>query len=213
MADDELGGGFSLPGLPPFQAGVATVGAPQPLCTKRPPVPIDVSNLRAFGNSGKASLLFAGGFPAAVRRMGVEVPDPATEGREPEGAEADDEAIGCEPPIHIGVVLALPLVLALGRAGKATEEDIPGLLLDADGLAHWMLLGPAATGAGVEPGTALPLRVVLFFSFNTRVVCFSRAAAPAPEPGCNVGPALAAFAQPELDVVAPCIPPKPGSEG
>lgn len=82
-----------------------------------------------------------------------------------------------------------------GRAGKA--EDGGGRTDDCGGVQ--VVDDPALL--------ALPRRV-LFFSRRTRVECFCDGAAAG-----AVGDAAAAAAHPLDEVVAPCMPPRPGSEG
>lgn len=174
---------------------------------------IVVWTLGAAGSAGKASLLLVAGAgppPPPVLLTGVEEPEArALDVEDPAAAET----AGCVPPIQSGADLPADGLLELGSAGKAADEDAAGALDWPD---HCTLLG-AVVAAEAEPGTLappLPLRAcVLFFSLRTLVVCLSRVPAPAPVPGCNVGPEAAAPAHPLELVVAPCMPPSPGKLG
>lgn len=111
------------------------------------------------------------------------------------------------PPSHRDCAGRAPDA-APGSAGKAGEEVAGDEVLA--GAVH-VVPGTARTaGAGPvedEMLAALPRRVLLF-SFKTRVVCRCEAGV-----GFAVGDAATADAQPLVEVVAPCMPPRPGSDG
>lgn len=160
---------------------------------------IVVVGLGAVGSAGKASSAEVP-FPRLPPPLVLLVPEP--------GSSA--EGRGVEPP---------PLVPPIqdgwegreepdapGKAGNAEDDDGAGRLgAQSDELAA--LLAPIDMTL-----PELCLRV-LFLSFSTRVVCLACAAAVFPAFCTVVGLAAAAAAQPLDDVVAPCMPPSPGSEG
>lgn len=189
-----------------------------------------VSGLGAAGRAGNASS------PAAVRRAGGPPPeamDAVVRGSwRVAGAllprvEPDDAPDSEGTPIHEGCgVERAPLCLELGSAGNAADGVVVvvvlgGLLddVDADPLPVTQfapgtddeLLAPTE---GVEDAMLdiLP-RLVLFLSLRTLVVCLEFWAWFCAPPDIWVGLATAALAHPLLEVVAPCMPPRPGRDG
>lgn len=202
-AASALAGPVSDSAEPP-QENPDSLAPPKSLLTAPLPYPkMVVSGFGAAGRAGKASSP-----PLAVpagRRMLVPVLK--------EGVVADLDAVDVldDPvlPTQLGCAVRCPAEV-LGSAGNAAETGAEGATARLKAGA-WALEPPAEEGTLGPRPAALPRRV-LFFSRKTRVECFCWAAALAGF--CAVvGLAAAAFAQPLDEVVAPCMPPRPGREG
>ena len=111
-------------------------------------------------------------------------------GLAPDEAEATHEGRGVEDPE--------------GRDGSAGKAPVAV----RGGGGRELLAGAVQELAALDEGAGpLGCRVALF-NFSTLVECFCDAAAPG-----VAGDAVAADAHPLFAVVAPCMPPSPGSEG
>lgn len=113
-------------------------------------------------------------------------------GLAPDEADATHEGRGFDdPPARDGSAGNAPVAVRAGGGG-----------------ARELVAGAVHELAALDEGTETLGFRVAFFSFRTLVECFCAPAAPGAE-----GDAVAADAHPLLAVVAPCMPPSPGSEG